>query len=102
MSHDPTDVDVPAAGVVRPPSLRRPPAVPAMGAQVTRIGADPMSAAHRVPVAPVQGALALDLLGSAGMPATPELRVVPDTGGRHDEVQAWAARFAQAVVEVLG
>jgi hypothetical protein len=101
MSHDPTDVAPVAAGA-RPPTLRRPPAAPVTGAQVTRIGADPTSAVQRIPVAQVQGALALDLLGSAGMPDTPELSVVRDTDRRHDEVQAWAARFAQAVVEVLG
>lgn len=52
-----------------------------------------------MPVAAVQGTLALDLHGMTGMPGTPELRVV--TPGE-DDVHSWAGRFAQAVVEVLG
>jgi len=36
-----------------------------------------------------------------GVPQTPELRLVHDSGSS-EEVQLWAARFAQAVVEVLG
>ena len=58
-----------------------------------------------VPVADVQGTLALDLRGSVGMPATPELRLVRPRVPESqvvDDVQGWAARFAQAVVEVLG
>jgi hypothetical protein len=54
---------------------------------------------------PVQGALALDLRGSLpGLPETPELdparrsRVVDVTD---QEVRAWSARLAQAVVETL-
>jgi hypothetical protein len=54
---------------------------------------------------PVVGSLALDpgaaRRPAAGMPAVPELRLVP-AGGDGDDVKAWAARFAQAVVEVLG
>jgi hypothetical protein len=65
----------------------------------------PGSRREPVPVASVQGTLALDL-GLGGPPAeprTPELRVVPGDGSaEHREVQAWAARFAQATVEVLG
>lgn len=101
MTTEPTDVDS-RPRAVPPPALRRPPAAPTSGTRVTRIGADPASVAHRVPVAPVQGALALDLLGSAGMPVTPELSLVTGSAVCHDEVRAWAARFAQAVVEVLG
>lgn len=90
-------------------ALRRPPG-PDRGATVTRLGTAGSQTgdqrADPVPVAPVQGALALDLNGCMGMPATPELRprlnVVDGDGRAVDEVQAWAARFAQAVVEVLG
>jgi hypothetical protein len=54
----------------------------------------------------VQGTLALDLLAAQpGLPETPEL----DAGSRSrvphvadQEVRRWAARFAQAVVEVVG
>ena len=53
-------------------------------------------------MAVVQGTLALDLRGCTGMPKTPELRVVDDNGRAVDDVEAWSARFAQAVVEVLG
>jgi hypothetical protein len=56
-----------------------------------------------VPVAPVQGNLALDLDRRRAAPAAPELRVIEGGGSReHREVQAWAARFAQATVEVVG
>jgi len=44
---------------------------------------------------PVDGTL-------AGPPHTPELRLVDGGTGAREEVQMWAARFAQAVVEVLG
>jgi hypothetical protein len=59
-----------------------------------------------VPLAAVQGTLALDLRSCLAMPATPGLRVVdPEQaeGSPHDaDLSAWAARFAQAVVEVVG
>jgi hypothetical protein len=55
-----------------------------------------------MPTATTQGTLALDLGGLAGEPATPELRVVPPANGPAPEVRTWAARFAQAVVEVIG
>jgi hypothetical protein len=64
-----------------------------------------------VPLASVQGTLALDLSPLAGTrPATlhvarplPDLRVVPgETSDRHPGLQAWSLRFAQATVEVLG
>jgi hypothetical protein len=56
-----------------------------------------------VPVASLQGTLALDLGHSTEAPPAPALRTVPDDGSdRSREVQVWAARFAQATVEVLG
>ncbi|HSE69722.1 MAG TPA: Rv3235 family protein [Nocardioidaceae bacterium] len=70
-----------------------------------------------VPVASVQGTLALDLAGAPPLPQTPELRVVgtgtapaggegadgcPTGGAAGADVTAWSGRFAQAVVEVLG
>ena len=58
-----------------------------------------------VPLASVQGTLALDLdldrLSSAA-PAAPDLRVVSGGGAIEDpELQLWTTRFAQATVEVL-
>ena len=84
------------------PALRRPPAPSGRGATVTRLDGGSTRTPDPVPVAAVQGTLALDLRECMGMPRTPELRVVEGEGGAVDEVQAWAARFAQAVVEVLG
>lgn len=60
------------------------------------------TAREDVPFASVQGTLALDLAPCLGMPSTPELRVVSDDGRSVDDVQLWSARFAQAVVEVVG
>lgn len=90
---------------------RRPPAAPSQWATVTRL-------ASREPEIPgqstgdesarVDGSLALDPAVprplERGLPETPELRLVPrpDRDGAGEEVRAWAARFAQAVVEVLG
>ena len=88
-------------------AVRRPPAPPDQWATVTRLdGERKRQQPGPVPLAAVQGTLALDLHGCGGMPATPDLRptlnVVDGNGRAVDEVQAWAARFAQAVVEVLG
>jgi hypothetical protein len=56
-----------------------------------------------VPVAEVQGSLALAVRPTLSVPAVPDLRLVDGAGSHeHREVQAWAARFAQACVEVLG
>ena len=56
-----------------------------------------------MPVATVQGTLALDLDIAAPAPVAPELAVAEDNGNAEQhEVRAWAARFAQAAVEVLG
>lgn len=54
----------------------------------------------------IQGTLALDLRGShPGLPETPELDLTRRTrlaDVADHEVRAWAARFAQAVVETVG
>jgi hypothetical protein len=56
-----------------------------------------------VPVAAVDGTLALDLGQLPPAPSTPDLQVVPEHSSAEErEIQAWAARFAQATVEVLG
>lgn len=88
-----------------PSGPRRPPQ-PAVWASVTRLGLG--ESPGTVPVAPVDGSLALqrDADPSLGErtspPMTPELRLVQ--GGSTDprDVHVWAARFAQGVVEVLG
>lgn len=54
-------------------------------------------------MASVQGTLALDLETLPREPTTPELRMMPgERSPERREVQVWAARFAQATVEVLG
>jgi hypothetical protein len=56
-----------------------------------------------VAIASVQGTLALDLGLVPAAPTTPELSVVPgQPAPAQHELRAWAARFAQATVEVLG
>lgn len=87
---------------------RRPPAAPTQWATVTRLGVshgDPGST-PATPMPAVDGSLALQepaTPGAApGVPQTPELRLVDGGAGKRDDVQLWAARFAQAVVEVLG
>jgi DNA-binding transcriptional regulator YdaS (Cro superfamily) len=83
-----------------PVPVRRPPAPDGELATVTRLN-PPGDEREEVPVAAVQGALALDLGRTAA--AAPELRVIDGSGSQeHREVQAWAARFAQATVEVVG
>lgn len=90
------------------PHLRRPPA-PAPTGEVTRLvprGQEPTVSA----AAEVQGTLALDVLRRPDRPLVRHLAAVEDatapspvSGGQPDqEVRAWAARFAQAVVEVAG
>jgi hypothetical protein len=54
-----------------------------------------------VPVASVQGTLALELERPA-TPDTPELCLVPGEDPTVDQLRGWAARFAQAVAEVTG
>ena len=87
--------------------VRRPPAPGGALATVTRLnpaGDEP----EVVPVAVIAGNLALAVSPAGTAPLTPELRAVPDSGSPHagspghEEVRLWAARFAQATVEVLG
>lgn len=86
---------------------RRPPAAPAQWATVTRLGPAPADTPLTSgPTAPVDGALALQVPSPEGtvrgLPETPELRLVTGSRTGPDDVKIWAARFAQAVVEVLG
>lgn len=70
-------------------------------ATVTRIAPPPLDDDGDVAFGPVQGALALDLAPQQlGPPRTPGLRLVPPAEDPR-RIQPWAARFAQAVVEVL-
>ena len=81
---------------------RRPPAPSGDLATVTRLlaGGDEREV---VPVAAIDGSLALDVPAPSVVPPAPDLRLLDGGGPReHREVQAWAARFAQATVEVLG
>ena len=85
-----------------PHPVRRPPAPSGALATVTHLG-PPGDRREEVPLATVQGTLALDLGRLPTAPETPDLRVVPGDGSdEHRELQVWAARFAQATVEVLG
>jgi hypothetical protein len=89
------------APVPRLPS-RRPPSPTDAIATVTVLGA-PGGPREVVPVASVQGTLALDLDRLPDQPTTPELQRVPEEASSElREVHEWAARFAQATVEVLG
>jgi hypothetical protein len=81
---------------------RRPPAPADHVALVTDLvpSADRREA---VPVASVQGTLALELDVLPAAPPTPRLQLLPgEDPATQREVKAWAARFAQATVEVLG
>ena len=76
-------------------------------ARVTRLSDPGPSALDPVPVASVQGTLALDLRATAGVEAPPEppaltLAERPQDRAGEREVQVWAATFTQAVLEVLG
>lgn len=86
-------------------TLRRPPAPPTEWATVTRLGPDTDRTPTPVPVAPVHGSLALQPAAPevppCPAPESPTLRLVPG-GHTPQDVHAWAARFAQGVVEVLG
>lgn len=96
-----------------PARLVRPPAPLGAAATLTRLVPPSRAAEGPVSFAAVQGALAIDLSPALPGPLLPELSVVPDRGGpvtdveddltgRSAEVRVWAARFAQAVVEVTG
>ncbi len=78
------------------PPVRRPAAPVGTLADVTHL-APPGAGPESVGLASVQGTLALDLERQP-QPCAPELHLVPE----QREVQVWAARFAQATVEVLG
>ena len=64
----------------------------------------------KVPVASTQGTLALDLVprheppahGPSGHDLTGVARVVPIDARRRGSAEAWAHRFAQAAVEIVG
>lgn len=98
---EPTDDELPS-------TPRRPPAAPTQWATVTRLGGGPDGApdpASAYALPEVDGSLALKASAPPApvkaLPKTPELRIVP-TNGSGEDIQLWAARFAQAVVEVLG
>lgn len=105
-AHSAASCPVPAPASGAPLRARRPPSPAPHGGTVTRLGS--FEDRHEpVPVASVQGTLALDLDPEVarlpGAPLPPDLRVVPDDGCSHDpDLQVWTARFAQAMVEVLG
>ena len=81
------------------PDHRPAPEHPRLG--IARLHAITRPVAHgdSVPIAQTQAVLDLDLDGTPELPTRPSLRVVTGTDG---ELDAFAARFAQAVVEVIG
>jgi hypothetical protein len=92
------------SSTARPPTfpVRRPPSPGDHVATVTYLGPSG-DVREVVPIASVQGTLALDLDRIAPAPTVPDLRVVNQVASSEQrEVRAWAARFAQATVEVLG
>ena len=85
-----------------PLPFRRPAAPAGPSGSLTQLS-PPGLAPAPVAMASVQGTLALDLGLVPAAPATPALSVVPgESKPDQHEVRAWAARFAQATVEVLG
>ncbi|RNL63067.1 hypothetical protein EFK50_15245 [Nocardioides marmoriginsengisoli] len=52
-----------------------------------------------IPIAPAQGLLALDFNGATDIPIRPNLKLVTSD---EPELDAFATRFSQAVVEVIG
>jgi len=67
-----------------------------------RVVALPASRASQIPVAEVQGTLALDLEPRRDPPAGLPVDVVTGDSGRAADLGAWAGRFAQAAVEIVG
>jgi hypothetical protein len=108
---DPRPTPAPASATTPTPAplrARRPSGPRAGLATVTHL-APPGDHRETVPLASVQGTLALDLALDLDLhpareaPRPPELRVLPGDGAtEHQELHAWAARFAQATVEALG
>jgi len=90
-----------------PARLRRPPAPLTTAATLTRL-ATPEAEVSSGSFNGVQGALALDLAPAPSGPHLPELSLLlplQEAGPAAEtaaEVRVWAARFAQAVVEVTG
>ena len=85
-----------------PIPLQRPPAPQRGFARVTRLSAPERD---DVPIASVQGTLALDLDAlppPALEPPATHLALAPTPTDPADDVRRWAGRFAQAVVEVTG
>ena len=85
-----------------PIPLQRPPAPQHGFARVTRLSAPERD---DVPIASVQGTLALDLDAlppPALEPPATHLALAPTPTDPADDVRRWAGRFAQAVVEVTG
>jgi len=56
----------------------------------------------RMPVAEVQGTLALDLQPRRDLPEAPNAPVVALASARRADAAEWAGRFAQAAVEIVG
>ena len=80
-----------------PASVSEP--TPARGIVRLRTLAPPSVPGPAMPFAQAQGALALELDAAPDLPSRPSLRVVT---GDERELDAFSARFAQAVVEVIG
>lgn len=81
------------------PEPGQPPQQPRLGIARVHSITRPTATAARVPIAQTQAALALDIEGAQGLSTRPSLRVVT---GDDRGLDAFAARFAQAVVEVIG
>ena len=89
------------------PPLRRPPAPVGHLATVTRLS-PPGAVPEVVPVATVQGTLALDLQPRqeppevAPAPSRPAADVIPIDLHLRRGLEQWARRYAQAAVEIVG
>jgi hypothetical protein len=74
-------------------------------ATVTRLVPAGHHGLEAVPIAAVQGTLALDLRGTTSLPEVPEYDAAARArveAAHEAEVKQWGARFAQAVVESIG